>query len=195
MSPEEQRAPHCPWVFYSLEKGTGWCYREGIIPVVIRIVSLRIYTGERGISLQKPGPPRKSPWAALRSFIPWHFAVGMLPAALRMEERGCCGGASPSPPSAPGLGEAGGGGPGGSPEPGGSGGGWRRSWPGRAVAAAAAAGAGQTAQPLPPGASLSSPRSWRLQNSLSLSATSLLPLPSLPPRPFPAESPAAAGRG
>lgn len=77
---------------------------------------------------------------------------------------------------------------GGSLEPGGRGGGGRRSCPGRAVAAAAA-GAGQTAQPLPPGASLSSPRSWRLQNSLSLSATSLLPLPSLPLRSSPAESP------
>lgn len=91
----------------------------------------------------------------------------------------------------------GGGGPRGSLEPGegaGGGKGRRRSWPGRAVAAAAAAaaGAGQTAQPLPPGASLSSPRSWRLQNSLSLSAPSLLPLrspPPPPPRPTPAESP------
>lgn len=71
----------------------------------------------------------------------------------------------------------------------GRGGGGRRSWPGWPVAAAAAAGAGQTAQPLPPGASLSSTRSWRLQNSLSLSATSLLPLCSLPPSPTPAESP------
>lgn len=83
----------------------------------------------------------------------------------------------------------GGGGPRGSLEPGegaGGGKGRRRSWPGRAVAAAAAAaaGAGQTAQPLPPGASLSSPRSWRLQNSLSLSAPSLLPLRS-PPPPLP----------
>lgn len=93
-------------------------------------------------------------------------------------------------PPPPGWQRRGGGGPRGSLEPaGGKGGGGRRSWPGRAVAAAAAAGAGQTAQPLPPGASLSSPRSWRLQNSLSLSATSLLPLRSLPPRPTPAESP------
>lgn len=34
-----------------------WSHREGIVPVVIRIVSLRIYTGKRGISLQKKDLP------------------------------------------------------------------------------------------------------------------------------------------
>lgn len=36
----------------------------------------------------------------------WHFAVGMLPTARWMEERGCCGSACPSPPSASRLGKA-----------------------------------------------------------------------------------------
>lgn len=44
--------------------------------------------------------------------------AGMLPTALRRQQRGCCGGACPSPPSAPGLGEAGGGGPGAAWSPG-----------------------------------------------------------------------------
>lgn len=100
------------------------------------------------------------------------------------------GSACPTPPSALRLGKARQRWAEGQPEAWGRGGerSERRSWAGWAVSAAAA-GAGQTAQPLPPGASLSSPRSWRLQNSLSLSATSLLPLRYLPPRPTPAESP------
>lgn len=186
--PENKRAPHCPRAFCprgSSAEDRGWCFA---------------WSGDvehRSCSDPKGFPPELHRWAGGGKIgqlpLPSHqhqlpqpnYAVAFrggdaahgptaTGATMRMLWR--CLSATSLRPQA-GKGEAGVG-RGAACSPGGPRG--RRSWPGRA-AAATAVGAGQTAQPLPPGASLSSPRSWRLQNSPSLSAASLLPCaPSLP---------------